>query len=299
MRRRQGGFTLVELLVVIAIIGILVALLLPAIQASREAARAMQCKNHLKQIGLAFHNYHDAHRVFPGYAYRHPNDVERWLTGSWLVQIMPYMEYEQLGEVLTEIVVDEPTQARPELLAAWDTVVTEYYCPSRRAPNVYPSNSQALATRNRDSQKTDYAICAGKWGLATYDNRAVPTDIRGVWVGGTRVGAKNIVDGLSTTYLVGEKFMNPEKYETGFDYGDFGPMIAWRGHSFIRAGRGTTFRDRNGNCNASCHNFGSAHPAFWNVVMADGSVQAKDYSMSSSLNQAHSTIAGGEKIVGE
>ena len=88
--RGSSGFTLVELLVVIAIIGILVALLLPAIQAAREAARRTQCNNNLKQIGVALHNYHDTNKVFPaGYINRNPTGDPDW---GWAVFIMPFME---------------------------------------------------------------------------------------------------------------------------------------------------------------------------------------------------------------
>jgi len=99
--RRHYGFTLVELLVVIAIIGILIALLLPAVQAAREAARRTQCNNNLKQLGIALHNYHDSHGTFP------PAHLETGTTGptfrhhfGWLAYLLPYIEQENVYRLI-------------------------------------------------------------------------------------------------------------------------------------------------------------------------------------------------------
>src|SRR5688572_20808739 len=93
VRRPARGFTLVELLVVIAIIGVLVALLLPAVQAAREAARRMSCGNNVKQLGIAFHNYHDTFKSFPmGFFVTGPNRAPTWNAGSWGRQLLPFME---------------------------------------------------------------------------------------------------------------------------------------------------------------------------------------------------------------
>jgi len=104
-RARRSGFTLVELLVVIAIIGILVALLLPAIQAAREAARRTQCTNNLKQVALGLHNYHDTYQVFPpGFvdsnpAYNTAIDVQNNLNGlAWSALILPFVEMAPLHD---------------------------------------------------------------------------------------------------------------------------------------------------------------------------------------------------------
>jgi prepilin-type N-terminal cleavage/methylation domain-containing protein/prepilin-type processing-associated H-X9-DG protein len=94
MRASRSGFTLVELLVVIAIIGVLVALLLPAVQAAREASRRSSCQNNLKQVSLAMHNYEDTYRTLPG-------GVGRWgcCWGTWQVRIIPYMEQKNLADL--------------------------------------------------------------------------------------------------------------------------------------------------------------------------------------------------------
>src|SRR6478609_9647373 len=103
MKRRNGtfhqpGFTLVELLVVIAIIGVLVALLLPAVQAARESARRMQCTNQMKQLGLALHNFHDTNKIFPAALDElttSPSTGNLW-KASWVPHILPYIEQQAL-----------------------------------------------------------------------------------------------------------------------------------------------------------------------------------------------------------
>ena len=86
--RKKLGFSLIELMVVIAIIGILIALILPAVQAAREAARRMQCSNHMKQYGLALHNYHDAHKSFPAGRYV-AEGIHDWMGGTFALLPFP------------------------------------------------------------------------------------------------------------------------------------------------------------------------------------------------------------------
>ena len=125
--RRSPGFTLVELLVVIAIIGILIALLLPAVQAAREAARRAQCSNNMKQIGLAFHNYHDTYRTFPL-----PTNVSLLSTGglgtshSWSLSILPFIEQTSIYDTYNlNLSCWDPVNE-----AAVDTAIPGYVCPS-------------------------------------------------------------------------------------------------------------------------------------------------------------------------
>jgi prepilin-type N-terminal cleavage/methylation domain-containing protein len=138
--RARPGFTLIELLVVIAIIGVLIALLLPAVQMAREAARKAQCRNNLKQIGLATHNYHDAFRCFPtSLAVLEPTSYDRsaqtnWRPLGWLARLLPYMDQPALYDQLNASFVGDSGSPfdsfiRPNA-TAYNIAVACYTCPS-------------------------------------------------------------------------------------------------------------------------------------------------------------------------
>ena len=152
--RRPDGFTLVELLVVIAIIGILVALLLPAVQAAREAARRMSCQNNLKQIGIALHNYHDAHKTLP-MASPYPFVGAEMGVGVWPALILPYMEEQSLHDLFN---FDLPAY-HPANRPAHTKVVSVYIC---------PTDPQADDPILRDR-------CEGNWNLTN------PPEVLGLW----------------------------------------------------------------------------------------------------------------------
>jgi prepilin-type N-terminal cleavage/methylation domain-containing protein/prepilin-type processing-associated H-X9-DG protein len=191
--RRRVGFTLVELLVVIAIIGILIALLLPAVQAAREAARRMQCTNNLKQMGIALHNYHDTLQTLP--PYRSPTSHGF----GWATLIMPYSEnaaiYDTLdvaNQNLRQVCRGSASPAR-DVLA---TVIKNYRCPSSDGPETYSWENKNGETVTYGT--SNYVGCHGYGQCgndAPHQNGAINK---------TGVGFQEITDGLSNTYAVGE-----------------------------------------------------------------------------------------------
>ncbi len=310
MRRRLSGFTLVELLVVIAIIGILIALLLPAVQAAREAARRMQCKNHLKQIGLAASNFAEAHVYFPGYAgefgiaglQRRPGKgaehgntpEEKWFGANWMMQIFPYMEDTAVARILDDVANTKFDETVYRDLSdtqklAIRTPIPTLYCPTRRGAIAYPIvDHPGTVTEKRYIEqygtlgaRTDYAMNGGTVeGRPGTRNTGNVLKEDGMWAIEKRVKYKDVTDGASKSFLVGEKLMEPPFYTNGRDSGDIGPIVSGdMPNMYVRVMDWYPVPAQDNTECIGCHRFGSAHAAAWNVVMVDGSVQSLAYAM--------------------
>lgn len=204
-RSRMRGFTLIELLVVIAIIAILIALLLPAVQQAREAARRSQCKNGLRQIGLALHNYHDTHGVFPsGYIVRNvaPTDMagmEAMTDGpgfAWGTMILPMIEQ---SSIYNQLDFSINAHESPNI-ALGRSVIPTFRCPSDPAPNTFTvtdgsGNDYELATANY----------VGIFGYGSITMHAGQPQQRGLLYRNSNARIRDVTDGTSQTIMVGER----------------------------------------------------------------------------------------------
>lgn len=195
---KRKAFTLIELLVVIAIIAILIALLLPAVQQAREAARRTQCKNNLKQIGLALHNYHDVHRVFPSgstRSSRFPTDDSAW---GWGVMLLPQIEQTNLFNQLAPNTPESYREAlnNPIKLPLLQQSLPAYRCPSSSAPD---QNTERIMDPTGAAVTVGLSNYVGSMGVRSNGSG------KGVLSGNSKVRLRDITDGTSNTFAVGER----------------------------------------------------------------------------------------------
>jgi prepilin-type N-terminal cleavage/methylation domain-containing protein/prepilin-type processing-associated H-X9-DG protein len=226
---RRRGFTLIELLVVIAIIAILMALLLPAVQKVRESAARISCQNNLKQIGLALHNYHDANSTFPmgswnGLPFIHANSTSNTRGGTWLIEILPYLEEGNVYQLLVKdpLVTDGSgsNNLTNATVFAQRGSISILTCPSSPCPKV---TTTAYGTVNKGKLGICVPSYAGISGadMGYYEGgqlRFKPQDINttfdgeygsvsknGVLIPNKKVRLTDITDGSSNTICVGEQ----------------------------------------------------------------------------------------------
>jgi prepilin-type N-terminal cleavage/methylation domain-containing protein/prepilin-type processing-associated H-X9-DG protein len=282
------GFTLVELLVVITIIGILIALLLPAVQAAREAARRMQCTNNLKQLGLACLTHEQAQGFFPsggwgGVCMVGDPDLGFGKTqpGGWLFSVLPYMEQQAVHDMGAGL---SATAKMPFFAQREQTLLSAMNCPSRRPMILRPfltSHQPTNAGTFTTAAKGDYAANAGDGNNPQSLNTSGMT---GISFHKSEVYVAIITDGLSNTYSVGEKWHNPDYYET-LDLGGDDDTMYWGGNCDTLRGTypGTDtaqqypMQDQAGPDYS--FSFGSAHSGAFNMAFCDGSVQSISYSI--------------------
>lgn len=282
---RARGFTLIELLVVIAIIGVLVALLLPAVQASREAARITQCKNNLRQMGLAIHNYHDAARVMPpGWLAGQADDSDGWAWGSL---ILPYLEQSNLQRSIWYDLSIEHDNNK----AARTFVVPSYLCPSDSHPKVFQIHTgveepegpaDGVGTPLCWVAKSNYAAVYG-----TGELEEAPGAGNGSFFRNSHIDFAALRDGLSNTLIIGERSSR------------LGASI-WPG--VIPSANSAMVRvlgaaDHTPNyAEGHFEDFSSSHAGCAHFVAGDGSVHRINDEIDLAVFQSLVTRAGGETV---
>lgn len=305
------AFTLVELLVVIAIIGVMVGLLLPAVQAAREAARRMQCSNHLKQIALAMHNYESTFRRLPN---NNPQPTPRGSDGRtisqgpWTIALLQFLEqssvYDQWNINLGFV------EGTNRLLLT--SSIPSYQCPST------PISSPTLFPPPPASFSADHAATGGERYQATHVDYAAPLNVRRppmlptsevlpgilpvVSVPATRFSS--VTDGLSNTMLFAEIAGGPIRFnrqrQAGDQNGAFGHFGNWNRLLLTRVSDdGSTLHG--GNCLVNCTNWAglnlnSFHPGIAQMALADGSVRALSETVSMEILFRLVAIQDGEPI---
>ena len=293
---RKKGFTLVELLVVIAIIGILIAMLLPAVQAAREAARRMQCANHFKQVGIAMHNYHAAHQCFPPGMYAIPmgSASPSHFYFGWAVYILPFIEepslYEKIDFASKWSYFDNENGCKNREVS--NTKIPGFLCPSDPqggegiwvSPSLSPTPCSQCGMTNMCgvSDSVD-------WSLAGGASKNFP-DNNGIMGANGCCSVRDVSDGTSTTLMIGEI--------TGDQPGTFVGQF-WAAWNICDTNEGINgpytipggYTDK-----IYVSGFSSFHPGGCHFTMADGSVQFLLDDIPQTVLSDLTTRSGGEAV---
>jgi prepilin-type N-terminal cleavage/methylation domain-containing protein len=320
----ENGFTLVELLVVIAIIGILIALLLPAVQAAREAGRRAQCTNNMKQVALGLHNYHGARKRLPGGSHYDPADIfTPPMNFTWAGKLLPYIEAEALFQQFNK----RFPLGSPVNKAALETPIPTYICPSD------PQSYQPLLPKRADwgvsngattSPGLWYAACIGPTcpDLCLIGPDTVPSPSNfncqgcnyGTALGGScqvyklgpffvgmfgrdprAIQFREVTDGLSKTFMIGETLPGDSVYN-GVHVHNYSTLPThWAPNNGINDGVMTGVSPTpNDGIGHRANSFKSKHPGGLQMAMGDGSVHFIVETIDYRLWNALGSRAGGE-----
>jgi len=322
---RRSGFTLVELLVVIAIIGVLVGLLLPAVQSAREAARRMRCSNQMRQMGLAISNYHSAFKKLPRAWWLETPPGDSFNGKVWGITILPFLEKQALFEQYdhANLPVNELS---PRNVRVAQTIVPDYLCPSSPGdPELrrytFDAAGAGLPLTASDIAPGDFSPTAGVRGVYGHhafqpypsDGREGAMQVLGPF-GGTQDGTfAGILDGLSNTFLIGERTGGSQIYSggrvdpvataalIGLDGGGWADLLG--GEHWIQGSLhgGLSWPPVGGPCAINCTNargygFHSFHNGGSFFLFADGAVKFFTPSVDATTFASHITRRNREVI---
>lgn len=310
-RRAGRGFTIVELLVVIAIIGVLLALLMPAVQSAREAMRRCQCANNLKQLAQGALHHEQIKKRYPtgSWGWDWDGDADRdgvSQPGGWAYNLLNYIEQPSLAALGAKAPATDATgnvsQAKMTATATLvSTPLPIFHCPTRRPAKLYANALSSSFVAYNTSPLTavariDYAANAGDSGVDQSDQGpptfamgdagyafASTSGITGVCFLRSMISAVDIKDGLSNTYLYGEKYLIPDHYYDGLDGADNEDAYTGWDNDLFRNTNVTPLPDTPGL--SDTFRFGSAHASTFNMVFCDGAVRPVSYSIDATTHQ--------------
>lgn len=313
----RSGITLVELLCVLAIIALVSALLLPAVQFCREVARQTTCRNHLRQLAIGMQTHETVYQHLPtgGWGWRWHGEPDRGFAerqpGGWVYGVLPFVEQQDLRTMGSGL---PPAQRALVLSRSASIPMLAFNCPSRRSATPYPFISSVNfinITRPDFVARSDYAACSGDQvpNVAAGRGRGPVSLQQGdsfefVWLDVNRNGVvfrrstvtfAMILDGLSNTYLVGEKHVAAKHYYSGAPQNDDQHLLVGFDSDTLRTTDPVAppQRDIQG---ASDHAWGSAHPSGFLMAMADSSVQLVAYRVDREVHRTRGNRSDGEVV---